>query len=105
MLTIEQFKHTEAGKAYHAAFINGVLDFEVWVFSDMMEKGYFRKGDPEVMAIEFYTPFFLVFARFDGSPEREEELLGILERHMTAFAAQHAIKREVKNGNRIIIRI
>lgn len=88
MLTIEQFKNTLAGETYRSFMIEGVLDFQSKVFAEMIRKGFFRPGDPQAMALQFYGPLFLLLSRYDGQPEREEEALRLVDAHMEGFTAQ-----------------
>lgn len=89
MLTIEQFKNTRAGDVYHSFFIDNVLTFETGLFGEMMRQGFFKQADPYLTALEFYAPFFLLLTRYDRQADREQEALGLLERHLEHFAEVH----------------
>lgn len=89
MLTIEQFKNTQAGDVYHSFFIDNVLTFETGLFGEMMRQGFFRQADPYLTALEFYAPFFLLLTRYDRQPDREQEALSLLERHLEHFSEVH----------------
>ncbi|WP_040198406.1 TetR/AcrR family transcriptional regulator [Candidatus Soleaferrea massiliensis] len=91
MVTIEQFHSSEAGKTYRRFFIEEVLRFQSGLFAGMMERGYFHQNDPQLLAVEFYAPFFLLFHDCEGHPEKEAEALELLRKHMAMFAQQHQV--------------
>lgn len=92
MLSIEQFKNGKAAQTYHSFFFDEVLSFQTELFAQMIQNGYFKPGDPSVMAIQFYAPFFLLFHRYDGQPEQEQSVLRLLAQHIEAFENQHSVK-------------
>ena len=42
-------------------------------------------ADPMVMALQFYSPLYLLLSKYDTQPEKHEEALSFLERHITIF--------------------
>ncbi len=85
MLTIEQFRDV-AGDVFRKFFIDGALDFESSLFRSLISKGGFREADPYVMAMQFYSPIFLLLSKYDSFPEKESEALDLLTRHVTQFS-------------------
>ncbi len=90
MLTVEQFRNAGAAATYRSFFMDDALAFHRRLFGEMIRKKYFPPGDPDAMALQFYAPFFLLFSRYDGQPEKEEEALCMLEKHVRRFAALYA---------------
>lgn len=90
MLTIEQYKNPRAKEMYHGFFINEVLSYEASLFAEMMDKGYFHRDDPALLALEFYGPFFLLLSRCDGRPDREKQALDLLALHAGQFYRAHS---------------
>lgn len=93
MLTIEQFNNSEAGNAFKAYFFESVLSFQALIFEELIRIGYFRSADPQIMALHFYAPIFLLFNQYDNKPEKELEVLKILEKHLEQFALLYTVEQ------------
>lgn len=89
LLTLEQFKHSEAEKMLREFLLDGVLQHQAELFSEMIKNGYFKDGDPDVMALEFYAPIYLLLCKYDGRPERKEEALDLLMKFVEEFEVNH----------------
>lgn len=87
MLIIEQFRSTQAGDVFQKFFIDGAINFENTLFDNMIKQGAFIECDPYVMALHFYSPIFLLLSKYDRQPDKEEEALDILEKHVKQFSA------------------
>ena len=85
MLTVEQLKSERASQVYHSFFIDGAIDFQKSLFGSMMKQGSFIDCDPHIMALHFYSPIFLMLNQYDNKPEREQEALDILDKHIKQF--------------------
>lgn len=86
MLTMEQFRSTQAGDAFQSFFIDGAINFQKLLFLNMMNQGAFRESDPGVMALHFYSPIFLLLNKYDSLPDQVEEALELLEKHVKQFS-------------------
>jgi TetR/AcrR family transcriptional regulator, biofilm operon repressor len=86
MLTIEQFRSSQAGAVFQSFFIDGVLNFQNSLFENMMKQSGFIECDPYVMALHFYSPMFLLLSKYDRLPGKEEEALEILVKHVKQFS-------------------
>lgn len=93
MLTMEQYRSAETGEAFRRFFIDGVMRAIAQLFGSMIRIGAFSPCDPEVMAIHFYAPVFLLLSRYDSRPEKEEEALEALRRHVAQFAKVYRLRR------------
>jgi len=85
MLTIEQYRTSEAGKFFRELIIDNGLDYISGVFASLIKDGAYIDADPMVMALQFYSPLYLLLSKYDGRPEKYEEALSFLERHITQF--------------------
>lgn len=94
MLTIEQYCRSEISDLYRKIFTRDSISYQSLLFSQLMASGVFKKGDPEIAALHFYAPLFLLLTRYDGRPEQEREALELLERHVRAFAAIYAAEAQ-----------
>jgi Transcriptional regulator len=86
MLTVEQFRNTQAGNIFQNFFIDGAVDFQNLLFHNMMGKGAFIHCDPYVMALHFYSPIFLLLNKYDRQPDKEDEAVDMLRKHVKQFS-------------------
>jgi len=91
MLTIEQFRCTQAGDVFQNFFIDGAINFQNTLFYNMIKQGGFIQCDPYVMALHFYSPIFLLLSKYDRLPDMEDEAIYILMKHVKQFSAIYGI--------------
>ena len=63
-----------------------------------MDAGFFEKGDPEVLALEFFAPVFLLFYRYDSTPEGVSKARDLFMRHVRQVAQTHGPRNKVDVG-------
>jgi len=85
MLAIEKYKSSEIENIYQEIFMDTVLFYQSSLFLEMINQGFMRQTDPDVMALHFYSPIFLLLNKYDGMPEREKEAIELLEKHIDQF--------------------
>lgn len=44
-----------------------------------------RQANPEVMALQFFAPIFLLLNKYDGIAEKEKEAIEMLGKHIEQF--------------------
>ena len=59
----------------------------------MIAQGYFKEGPADIIALQFYAPFYLLLSQYDTMPEKEEEALSLLMQHIEQFAAVYQISK------------
>ncbi len=89
LLVQEQFRHLEAENLLREFLMDGALQYQRALFEKMTEIGYFKSVDSEVLALQFYSPIFMLLCKYDGKPEKEGEALVLLERHIDTFDATY----------------
>ena len=85
MLTIEQYRSSEISSFFRELVINNGLEYITQVFSQLIAEKVYLDADPEVMALQFYSPLYLLLTKYDNQPEKYEEALSFLEKHITQF--------------------
>ena len=85
LLTMEQYRTSEAGRFFRELIIDKGLDDLSGVFTNLIKDGIYVDADPMVMALQFYSPLYLLLSKYDNQPEKQEEALSLLERHITIF--------------------
>ena len=85
MLTIEQFHDSELSALYTKQYTDDPLSYQSRILSMLGVCGLFRDTNPDVMALHFYAPLYLLLTLCDREPEREPEALRLLEQHIQQF--------------------
>ena len=82
---IEQYRSSEISSFFRELVINNGLKYITQVFSQLIAEKVYLDADPEVMALQFYSPLYLLLTKYDNQPEKYEEALTFLEKHITQF--------------------
>lgn len=85
MLTIEQFRSRELADAYMRQYMDDPMGYCAILLKQAADQGVLQAGNVEVMALQFYAPFYMLMTVCDRDPERETESIGILEEHIRQF--------------------
>lgn len=94
MLSIERYSNTRIDTIYCDIYIDSAISYQTALFSEMMRQEFVRQTDPEAMALQFYSPIFLLQNKYDGVPDRENEAITFLEKHIIQFEKIYG-KRQV----------
>ncbi|MBO4473585.1 MAG: TetR/AcrR family transcriptional regulator [Clostridiales bacterium] len=93
VLTLEQFKNSELSKLYTKQFFEDPIEYQSQMFA-MLIKGKKLKGsDPRLMALEFYSPIYMLLMVCDRDPSYEKEAMKILEKHIREFISSHTKRK------------
>ncbi|MDD6037358.1 MAG: helix-turn-helix domain containing protein [bacterium] len=92
MMTVEQFHIPKLAQIYNDRYVGQQIKSHTMLFEKLMEIGYMRKGDPEVLAIEFVSPLNVFIEVCDRDPSKEEWAFDLLERHVRNFYRTNNIK-------------
>lgn len=92
MVTIEQYGNSRAATTFRNFFIDNALTFQTELFDEMGKLGFLEKRDPKIMAIQFYAPLFLLLMEYDTMPEKVDEAIAILMRHVEQFSELYKTK-------------
>lgn len=85
MLTLEQYHNKELAALYTKQYIDEPLSYQGTVFYLMIQRGAFIPENPNVMALHFFAPMFLLLTLCDCDPERETWALKMVEEHIRQF--------------------
>lgn len=94
MLTLEQFHDSELSDLYTKQYLDDPLKYQSGLFSLLIEKGKIKSGNSEVMALQFYAPIYTLLTVCDRQPDREDEALKMIEKHIRQF--NHNYMKEVE---------
>lgn len=85
LLTVNQYENEQAKEIYRKLYRDYPIQFQSRLFAGLMERGEFRKTDPEAAALAFYGPVFLLIHTCDSLEEGKE----LLKKHIRQFAGQY----------------
>ncbi len=93
MLTFEQVKNTEVGKTFQKELIDGGLSYITTAFAELIKDGYYADFDPHIMALQFFSPFYLLLVKYDHHPDCYNTAMDFLASHIKQFDTIHRIER------------
>ncbi|MCR4753971.1 MAG: hypothetical protein K5868_00430 [Lachnospiraceae bacterium] len=85
MLTLEQFKDKDLAKMYSKQYFDMPLTYQGMLLGLLVSQGFLMADDVPVMTLHFYAPIYMLLTVCDRQPEREQEALGIMEKHIRQF--------------------
>lgn len=85
MLTLEQYHSAELAALFSKQYVDDPLSYQGMLFGLLFSQGVFVEAPPDIMALHFYAPLYLLLSQCDRQPEREAESLKLLERHIRQF--------------------
>ena len=94
MLTLEQFRNPELSKIYTRQFYEDPIEFQSGVFSRLIESKKLRGDDPKLMALEFYSPIYMLLTVCDRDPSYEKTAIALIEKHIQDFNEKRKAKKK-----------
>ena len=85
MLTIEQYRNQKLSALYAKQYIGDPLSYQGRLFGFLSGAGVMKQENPQIMALHFYAPMYLMLTLCECHPEREDEVLSTLEQHIRQF--------------------
>lgn len=89
LLIIEQFNNSDLAEVYQKIFITDIVEYESKLFNYLMDKNILSKKDPYILALEFYSPIFLLLHNKD---EISNENYSYLKKHILSFKEIYCMK-------------
>lgn len=86
MLTLEQYHNKELAALYARQYIEEPLSYQGMLLGLLMQQGIFKPEDPDIMALHFYAPLYLLLNLCDCQPQKEPEAMHLLEQHIHQFS-------------------
>ena len=95
MLVIEQFQNPELAKLQTKQNYSDVLTYFTGLMEQLIGRGVLAGEDPEIMAAQFCLPVSAWINLCDREPEREREVMDLIERHIRQFFRLYQPKRDM----------
>ena len=85
MLVIEQFRNEEMSRLQTKQNYEDVMGFFTGMIRFLIRSNVLKDMDPETMAAQFTLPVTVWINLCDREPEKEEEVMGLVEKHIRQF--------------------
>ena len=85
MLVVEQYRNPELAKLQTKQNYTGVLEYFTGLMKQLIRQGILTDEDPEIMAAQFCLPISVWINLCDREPEREPEVMELVDRHIRQF--------------------
>ena len=85
MLTLEQFHDNDLAKMYSKLYVDDPLSYQGMLFGFMVTAGVLKTDNVQIMTLHFYAPIYYLLTICDREPEREPEMLKLLDEHIKQF--------------------
>ena len=85
MLTLEQFHDKDLAKVYSKLYVDDPLSYQGMLFGFMVTAGVLKTENVQVMTLHFYAPIYFMLTVCDREPDREAEMLKLLDEHIKQF--------------------
>ena len=85
MLVIEQFQNRSLAKLQTKQNYTDVLHYFTGLVKHLIRQGVLAEDDPEIMAAQFCLPISVWINLCDREPDREPEVMELVEKHIRQF--------------------
>ena len=85
LLMIEQFRNEELAELQTKQNYEDVLNYFMGMMRFLIREGTLKNADPEIMAAQFSSPITVWINLCDREPEREEEVMELVRKHVMQF--------------------
>lgn len=92
MLTIEQFQNPQMARLQTKQTYTDVMGYFTGLVRFLIRQGRLAGSDPEVMAAQLCLPVSMWINLCDREPEREADVLELVERHIRQFFELYRVK-------------
>ena len=93
MLTIEQFQNPRLRELQTQQNYTNVMRYFTGLIRCLIRRGRLEDNGPEIMAAQFCLPISVWINLCDREPEREDEVMKLIERHIRQFFRMYGTGR------------
>lgn len=92
MLTIEQFQNPQMAQLQTKQNYTDVMHYFTGLVRFLIRQGQLADSDPEIMAAQLCLPISMWLGLCDREPEREDDVMKLIERHIRQFFEVYHVK-------------
>ena len=85
LITIEQFRNKEISEIYTQRYVERMVNYHKVLFTTFKDKGLFFAPDIESAALQYSAPIFTLLGIIDREPEKREEIVLRIKKHVITF--------------------
>ena len=85
ILTMEQFRNEKIGALYRALYYENILAYQTEIFKGLIDSKIMIDVAPDIVALHFYSPIFLLLTSYDEQKINDNEALQKLKSHVKQF--------------------
>lgn len=85
MLVIEQFRNRSLAELQTRQNYSDVMQYFTGLMKQLIRQGILAEDDPEIMAAQFCLPVSVWLGLCDREPDREPEVMELIDRHIRQF--------------------
>lgn len=93
MLTIEQFQNPQMAQLQTKQNYTDVMRYFTGLVRFLIRQGRLVDSDPEIMAAQLCLPISMWLGLCDREPERENDVMQLIKRHIRQFFEVYQVKR------------
>jgi AcrR family transcriptional regulator len=94
MLTIEQYRNDRLAQLFRKISFDDSIEFQTRLFEKMIAEGCFIEADPQVMAMQFFSPIFLIFYKYDHDKESIRKGKELFRKHIDQFNQVYGVEAQ-----------
>lgn len=85
LLTMGQYQDPKLASLYADQYVDAPLTYQGQMFHLLTQIGVLKTENPQIMALHFYAPMYLLLISCESHPEKEEEILEMAKEHIKQF--------------------
>ncbi len=85
MMTIEQFRSAELASLYTSRYVTRMVEYHAEIFRNLIAAGVLKDENPETLSVMYVSPLIVLLGVCDRQPEKENECLEKLDKHVRTF--------------------
>lgn len=94
MMTIEQFRSSQLAQLYSERYVDGIVNYHADIFRALISCGEIGDDDPQMLAVMYVSPIITFIGICDREPDKEEQCLQMLKKHVQLFYQMvHCVKK------------
>lgn len=94
MLTIEQFRSKELGQLYTKRYVECLVNYHKILFDELIGLEILKNENSYIMALQYVSPICVFLGICDREPEREKEVMDLVEQHIRQFNKLYVVKKD-----------
>ncbi|MGN0403403.1 MAG: TetR/AcrR family transcriptional regulator [Acetatifactor sp.] len=91
ILTKEQFRNPRIARLATRYNLENIQGIYQKIFQGMMDAGVMRRENPAMLSMSFTAPITLLIQMCDREPEREQEIMELMNEYLKHFSEEYAV--------------